>query len=301
MCGFLIEDACLNLLKIEQLDKKSRIKCSCQGIALPMPRRDLARAKECHSPAKVHAKVHAVPAHRKVPCSYLCSHSKDGTLCIWDCNTGKCGNVFKTGAEIGCMISEGPWLFVGSPSVIKAMNSQMGADLILSETFGQIHSLKVGNDLLFAGTQVWDLETLQCIKVLTEHTDAVTSVIGFNQCLLSCSLDQTIKVWFHNESKGNLEAIYTKYVDHGLRLLHGVRDGDGRAVLMCSYNDKTMRLYDLPSMFFTGDGALARLRWRKLMLLKPSYENCSSLAMECDCRFAVSKDQKQDADVDDDF
>ncbi|KAK9144991.1 hypothetical protein Sjap_004894 [Stephania japonica] len=257
----------------------------------------------------------------------LFSGSKDGTLCIWDCNTGKCANVFKMGAEIGCMISEGPWLFVGCPSVIKAINSQTGADLILSGTFGQIHSLKVGNDMLFAGTQdgtilawkyndliksfelaaslrghnlavvslfvgagkmlysasmdhtirVWDLETLQCIEVLTEHSDVVTSVIGFNQCLLSCSLDQTIKVWFRNESSGSLEAIYTHYVDHGLRLLHGVHDGDGRAVLMCSCNDKTMRLYDLPSfeergrifsmeeiqavdimdrsMFFTGDGA----------------------------------------------
>ncbi|KAK9096497.1 hypothetical protein Sjap_021994 [Stephania japonica] len=129
-------------------------------------------------------------------------------------------------------------------------------------------------------------------------------------------------VWFRNESSGNLEAIYTHYVDHGLRLLHGVHDGDGRAVLMCSCNDKIMRLYDLPSfeergrifsveeiqavdiydrsMFFTDDGA-GKIRWRKLAPLKPSYENCSSLAMECDCRLVVSKDQKQDADADDDF
>ncbi|KAK9128589.1 hypothetical protein Syun_017386 [Stephania yunnanensis] len=296
----------------------------------------------------------------------LFSGSKDGTLCIWDCNTGKCGSVFKMGAEIGCMISEGPWLFVGGPNVIKAMNSQTGADLILSGTFGQIHSLKVGNDMLFAGTQdgtilawkysdsiksfelaaslkghnlavvslfvgagkmlysasmdhtirVWDLETLQCIEVLTEHTDAVTCVIGFDRCLLSCSLDQTIKVWFRTES-GSLEAIYTHNVDHGLRLLHGGHDGDGRPVLMCSCNDKTMRLYDLPSfeergrifsveeiqavdildrsMFFTGDGT-GKIRWRKFTLLKPSSENCSSLAMECGCGFAVSKDQKEDAD-----
>ncbi|KAK9128583.1 hypothetical protein Syun_017380 [Stephania yunnanensis] len=324
----------------------------------------------------------------------LFSGSKDGTLCIWDCNTGKCGSVFKMGAEIGCMISEGPWLFVGGPNVIKAMNSQTGADLILSGTFGQIHSLKVGNDMLFAGTQdgtilawkysdsiksfelaaslkghnlavvslfvgagkmlysasmdhtirVWDLETLQCIEVLTEHTDAVTCVIGFDRCLLSCSLDQTIKVWFRTES-GSLEAIYTHNVDHGLRLLHGGHDGDGRPVLMCSCNDKTMRLYDLPSFdeaeysqwrryrlwiswievcsslamvlarseYGSGPvskkqkapvkptklcskGAANYLQWRKFTLLKPSSENCSSLAMGCGCGFAVSKDQKEDAD-----
>ncbi|KAK9096499.1 hypothetical protein Sjap_021996 [Stephania japonica] len=306
----------------------------------------------------------------------LFSGSKDGTLCIWDCNTGKCGNVFKTGAEIGCMISEGPWLFVGCPSVIKAMNCQTGADLILSGTFGKIHSLKVGNDMLFAGTQdgtilawkyndssksfelaaslrghnlavvslfvgagkmlysasmdhtirVWDLETLQCIEVLTENTPIfVTSVIGFNQCLLSCSLDQTIKVWFRNESSGNLEAIYTHYVDHGLRFaLHGVHDGDGRPVLICSCNDKTMRLYDLPSfeergenIFSGGDpgrgylGSKYVLHGDGLGKIDEAYkvvleESSQIFAVEevgaveaftCDCKLAVSNDRNKMRDA----
>ncbi|KAK9096496.1 hypothetical protein Sjap_021993 [Stephania japonica] len=135
-----------------------------------------------------------------------------------------------------------------------AMNSQTGADLILSGTFGKIHSLKVGNDMLFAGTQdgtilAWKYndssKSFELAASLRGHNLAVVSLfVGAGKMLYSASMDHTIRVWFRNESSGNLEAIYTHYMDHGLRLLHGVHDGDGRAVLMCSCNDKTMRLYD---------------------------------------------------------
>ncbi|KAK9155053.1 hypothetical protein Sjap_002533 [Stephania japonica] len=101
--------------------------------------------------------------------------------------------------------------------------------------------------------RVWDLETLQCIEVLTEHTDAVTF-----------------------EERGRIFSV--------------------EEIQAVDILDR--------SMFFTGDDS-GKIRWRKLVPLKPSYENCSSLAMECDCRLAVSKDknkmQKQDADADDDF
>lgn len=42
--------------------------------------------------------------------------------------------------------------------------------------------------------QVWDLATLQCIQTLSDHTGVVMSVLCWDQFLLSCSLDQTIKV-----------------------------------------------------------------------------------------------------------
>ncbi|KAL6277329.1 hypothetical protein ACE6H2_020930 [Prunus campanulata] len=51
------------------------------------------------------------------------------------------------------MISEGPWVFVGIPDVVKAWNTQTNSELSLSGPVGQVYALVVGNDLLFAGTQ----------------------------------------------------------------------------------------------------------------------------------------------------
>jgi hypothetical protein len=42
--------------------------------------------------------------------------------------------------------------------------------------------------------QVWDLATLQCIQTLSDHTSVVMSLLCWDQFLLSCSLDKTIKV-----------------------------------------------------------------------------------------------------------
>ncbi|KAJ6748038.1 WD REPEAT-CONTAINING [Salix purpurea] len=254
----------------------------------------------------------------------LYTGSKDETVRVWDCQSGQCMHVINLGGEVGCMISEGPWIFVGLPNVVKAWNTQTNTDLSLDGPIGQVYALVVGNDLLFAGTQdgsilvwkfnaatfnfepavslkdhkmavvslvvganrlysgsidhsikVWSLETLQCIQTLTDHTSVVMSILCWEQFLLSCSLDQTIKVWAATES-GNLEVTYTHNEEHGLLTLCGMHDLDGKPVLLCSSNDNSVHLYDLPSfsekgkmfakqeiraiqtgpggLFFTGDG-----------------------------------------------
>uniref|UniRef100_A0A5B7C4B1 Uncharacterized protein n=2 Tax=Davidia involucrata TaxID=16924 RepID=A0A5B7C4B1_DAVIN len=123
--------------------------------------------------------------------------------------------------------------------------------------------------------KVWSLETLQCLQTLTEHTSVVMSVLCWDQFLLSCSLDKTIKVWVATES-GNLEVTYTHNEEHGLLTLCGMYDSGAKPVLLCSCNDNSVRVYDLPSfsergkifakqevrsiqmgpggLFFTGDG-----------------------------------------------
>lgn len=42
--------------------------------------------------------------------------------------------------------------------------------------------------------QVWDLANLQCLHTLRAPTSAVMSVLCWDRCLLSSSLDNTIKV-----------------------------------------------------------------------------------------------------------
>ncbi|GAB4858664.1 Zinc finger CCCH domain-containing protein 48 [Ancistrocladus abbreviatus] len=297
----------------------------------------------------------------------LYTGGKDATVRVWDCQSGQCAGVVNLSGEVGCMISEGPWIFVGLPNMVKVWNAQMGTDLSLTGPIGQVYALVVGDDFLFAGTQmhtsllifilvmtkehrllllqdgtilawkfnaatscfepaaslkghtlavvtlvvganrlysgsmdhsirVWNLETLQCMQTLTEHTSVVMSVLCWDQFLLSCSLDKTIKVWVATES-GNLEVTYTHNEEHystlvlelmsndmhlmnhlqGLLSLCGMHDSEAKPVLLCSSNDNSVRLYDLPSflergkifakqeirsiqigpggLFFTGDGS----------------------------------------------
>ncbi|XP_042495573.1 zinc finger CCCH domain-containing protein 48-like [Macadamia integrifolia] len=264
----------------------------------------------------------------------LYSASKDQSIREWDCHTGQCAAVVNLGGEIGCMMSEGPWLFAGIPNSVKVWNTQTGSEFSLSGPVGQVHSLVEADGLLFAGTQdgkilawkidaasncfqpvasleghslavvslvvgadrlysgsmdhtirVWDLETLQCIHTLTGHTSAVMSVLCWKEYLLSCSLDKTIKVWAATES-GNIEVVHTHNEENGVLTLCGVHDGQLKPVLMCSCDDNTVHIYDLPSFsergrifskdevrviqiapgglgfFFTGDGTGELRVWK---------------------------------------
>lgn len=41
----------------------------------------------------------------------LYSGSSDGTLRAWDCHTGQCIGLNNLGAEVTCLVAEGPWIF----------------------------------------------------------------------------------------------------------------------------------------------------------------------------------------------
>ncbi|KAF5732322.1 zinc finger CCCH domain-containing protein 48 [Tripterygium wilfordii] len=134
----------------------------------------------------------------------LYTGSKDETLRVWDCQSGQCVNVYNLGNEVGCMISEGPWIFVGLPHAVKAWDIQTSTQHSLPGPVGQVHALVVGNDLLFAGTQdgailAWRYNAatngFDPAASLTGHSLAVVSlVVGANR-LCSGSMDKSIRVW----------------------------------------------------------------------------------------------------------
>ncbi|WCJ26814.1 Zinc finger CCCH domain-containing protein 17 [Euphorbia peplus] len=149
--------------------------------------------------------------------------------------------------------------------------------------------LRVGGKRLYSGStdgtiRMWDLSTLNCIHLLKkEHTDVVRSLICWDEYLLSCSLDKTIKIWAIIKV-GSLEVVHSLDVKHGAIALCGIHDQENKPVLLCSCNDDCIRLFDLPSfkergriyskdevrrieigpdgLFFTGDGLGTLSVWK---------------------------------------
>ncbi|KAH6789513.1 hypothetical protein C2S51_004519 [Perilla frutescens var. frutescens] len=267
-------------------------------------------------------------------CDKLYSGSKDGTVRVWDCNTGQCAGSATVDGEVRCLVAEGPWLFAGSQTIVKAWNLQNQTEISLNGPAGSVCSMVVDEDKVFAGMEdgtimvwkwnletnihepavmlkghnggvcslvvgagrlysgsrdctikVWDLQNLQCLQTLYGHTRDVTSVVCWNSYLLSASLDKTLKIWCATE-RGAIEVAYEIKEDHELMALCGIHDAEAKPILLCSFSDSTVRLYDLPSfrergrifskrvveviqigingLFFTGDATGEVAVWKLL-------------------------------------
>ncbi|XP_017243634.1 zinc finger CCCH domain-containing protein 48 [Daucus carota subsp. sativus] len=123
---------------------------------------------------------------------------------------------------------------------------------------GAVLSLIVGANRLYSGSmdktiKVWDLDTLKCLQTLHGHSDVVMSLLCWENVLLSGSLDGQIKVWAANES-GSLEVVHESDEGHGILGFCGITDAEAKPILLCSCNDNSVRLYELPS--FTERGRI---------------------------------------------
>ncbi|XP_024518302.1 zinc finger CCCH domain-containing protein 17 [Selaginella moellendorffii] len=121
---------------------------------------------------------------------------------------------------------------------------------------GAVVTLQAAGGRLYSGStdksiRVWNIATRECLFTLHGHSNVVMSLLCWEQFLLSCSLDGYIKVWAATPS--GLEVTYTYPEDDqgdeldGALALCGTVDAQGKPVLLCSYNDNTVRLYDLPT------------------------------------------------------
>ncbi|KAL3819963.1 hypothetical protein ACJIZ3_005868 [Penstemon smallii] len=134
----------------------------------------------------------------------LYTGGKDKSIRAWDCNSGQCAGSVCLDGEVGCLISEGPWLFAGFPNTVKAWNIQNQAELSINGPFGQVHCMEVDNDMIYAGTEggtifVWkynpETNIPEQVAVLKGHSGAVCSLVIGSNMLYSGSRDCTIKTW----------------------------------------------------------------------------------------------------------
>ncbi|KAF0916031.1 hypothetical protein E2562_000660 [Oryza meyeriana var. granulata] len=214
----------------------------------------------------------------------LYSGSADGSVRVWDCNSGKVAGLSALGTPFRLFMHnssvehtdkdeiQSSWtfwsglfhdyqdemLFAGTrDGRIMAWKfpdekNDFGPVAILSGHERPVISLGVSATRLYSGSldktiKVWDLDTLQCVQTLSKHKAAVTSVLCWDGKLLSCSLDKTIKIWATSKS-GDLQVIYTHSEEHGLRTLFSMHRVGKTPVLFCSlHNSNCIRLFDLPS------------------------------------------------------
>ncbi|KAL5984579.1 hypothetical protein ACLOJK_018684 [Asimina triloba] len=207
----------------------------------------------------------------------LYSGSKDKSVRVWDYNTGKCAAVVNLGVEVGCMISAGPWIFVGLVNVVKVWNTQTYNEILLGGPVGQVHSLpttgfhppETSGELLFAGQLdgsilVWKFNngenSFEPTPSLLGHSSTVVSLTVGGQKLYSSFLDNTIRVWASTES-GNREVTYTHNAEHGPLFIEGpnaslvtvvnIYDDIGKVLS----KDEIRSIQSGPDgLFFTGDG-----------------------------------------------
>ncbi|XP_042423408.1 zinc finger CCCH domain-containing protein 17-like [Zingiber officinale] len=131
--------------------------------------------------------------------------SKDGTISVWDSLTGQRVRVNIMGAEVGALLTEQHWSFMGVFDSFQAYNSHTKTQYIIEELGGQVHAIAASNGFVFAGIQdgsilAWqfnseELITEQPMASLDGHLLPVVSLLVHEDKLYSGSMDHTIKVW----------------------------------------------------------------------------------------------------------
>ncbi|GFY85972.1 hypothetical protein Acr_04g0007100 [Actinidia rufa] len=88
-----------------------------------------------------------------------------------------CVNVVNILGEVGSLICEDPWVFVGLTNAVKAWNIQTQAELNLTGPVGQVYAMVAYKGVLFAGTQEFSaLEVRTAIRDCGGNKDPVSSL-----------------------------------------------------------------------------------------------------------------------------
>ncbi|KAG0536155.1 hypothetical protein BDA96_03G040200 [Sorghum bicolor] len=108
------------------------------------------------------------------------------------------------GGKVGCMITHGPWVFIGISKSVEAWNTKTGMKLSLQGPSSLVCSMAITDEMLFAGTRdgrimAWKFPSkeskIEPVFILSGHQRPVVSLSISARRLYSGSLDKTIKAW----------------------------------------------------------------------------------------------------------
>ena len=134
----------------------------------------------------------------------LCSGSADNTIRLWDWKNEKCLSYFKAHNNWVKSIYQfnSQILLSGSDDrKIKIWNTNLD---LLGELKGHKHSVrtfcKIDDNYFASGSfdntiKIWDFNEQKCVYTLEGHISNVICIINYNNKLISCSNDKTIKIW----------------------------------------------------------------------------------------------------------
>lgn len=212
---------------------------------------------------------------------FVASGSTDGTVRLWNRQTGACLQVLEHGSQVFCVVFSPDDCILasgGTDSTIKlwSVNTGRRTNLLQGHT-GWISPLCFSPNsddyVLASGSsdrtiRVWDVNTGKCIRIFEGHSSSVRT-LNFSpngNFLASGSDDQTVMLWNMNKGRrittlrGNSKRIFSTSFDSSGKLL--VSGGDDAVVRLWNvttgqnFNDLYGHIGRIFSVRFNPDGNL---------------------------------------------
>lgn len=187
--------------------------------------------------------------------NYILSSSYDGTIKLWDANTGLCKRTFKEhkGHVLKALFSSDGKRIIsaGADSTIRTWNTLTGECLhVYKGHSGDVYSAIFspdGKKILSASKdstlRIWEVNTEECSKVLRGHKNMVECAVYSHKgkYIASASEDGTIKIW--DAYSGGCLRTLSDHTAH-VQSIEYSRDG---LKLVSASRDSTVKIWDAVS------------------------------------------------------